>query len=105
MSGERRNLIAGARTLVGTPRFNPIKLASDSKAVIGLNMLKLWDAKGSLDEFIDPLTEWVADGQAPAVVAEAFPLERGRGGPPLPGGAQERRKGRPHALAGCTLSR
>ena len=77
MSGDRRNLVAGARTLVGTPRFNPLKLASDSKAVIGLNMLKLWDAKGSLDEFIDPLTEWVEAGKLRPVVAEAFPLERG----------------------------
>jgi NADPH:quinone reductase-like Zn-dependent oxidoreductase len=77
ISGERRNIIAGARTLVQTPRFNPIKLASQSKAVIGLNMLTLWDAKGSLDEYIEPLQEWVAAGKLRPVVAEAFPLERG----------------------------
>ena len=77
ISGERRNLVAGARTVLGTPRFNPIKLASESKAVIGLNMLKLWDAKGSLDEFIDPLSNWIGEGKLRPVVAEAFPLERG----------------------------
>ena len=77
ISGERRNLVAGARTLLGTPRFNPIKLASASKAVIGLNMLTLWDAKGSLDEFIDPLSSWIGEGKLRPVVAEAFPLERG----------------------------
>ena len=77
MSGERRNLVAGARTLVGTPRFNPIKLASDSKAVIGLNMLRLWDAKGELTEYIEPLWQWVAEDKLRPVVSEAFPLERG----------------------------
>ena len=77
ISGERRNLVAGARTLVGTPRFNPIKLASDSKGVIGLNMLRLWDAKGAIREFIDPLWEWVAEDKLRPVVSEAFPLERG----------------------------
>jgi len=77
ISGERRSIVAGARTLVGTPRFNPIKLASESKAVIGLNMLRLWDAKGTLQEFIDPLWEWVAEDRLRPVVAEAFPLERG----------------------------
>ena len=77
ISGDRRNLVAGARTVLQTTRFNPIKLASESKAVIGLNMLKLWDAKGSLDEFITPLWQWVAEGKLRPVVAEAFPLERG----------------------------
>jgi NADPH:quinone reductase-like Zn-dependent oxidoreductase len=77
ISGERRNLVAGARTLVGTPRFNPIKLASESKAVIGLNMLRIWDSKGDIREFIDPLWQWVAEDKLRPVVAEAFPLERG----------------------------
>ena len=40
-------------------------------------MLTLWDSKGSLDEFIEPLTEWVQGGKLHPVVAEAFPLERG----------------------------
>ena len=40
-------------------------------------MLTLWDAKGSLDEFVEPLWEWVAEDKLRPVVAEAFPLERG----------------------------
>ena len=35
------------------PRFNPLKMMRESKSVIGLNMLTLWDAKQSLDELID----------------------------------------------------
>jgi len=77
VSGERRNLVTALRTYFGMPRFNPIPMMSQSKAVIGLNMLTLWDAKGSLDEYIEPLTEWVADGRLRPIVAETFPLERG----------------------------
>jgi NADPH:quinone reductase-like Zn-dependent oxidoreductase len=77
VSGERRSIPTALKTLAQTPRFNPIKMASESKAVIGLNMLKLWDAKGSLDEYIEPLSEWVAAGRLRPVVSESFPLERG----------------------------
>jgi NADPH:quinone reductase-like Zn-dependent oxidoreductase len=76
-SGERRNLTAAARTVMQMPRFNPMKLMPESKAVIGLNMLKLWDSKGSLDEFLPPLQEWIDQGWLRPVVAKAFPLEEG----------------------------
>jgi NADPH:quinone reductase-like Zn-dependent oxidoreductase len=45
--------------------------------VIGLNMLRIWDSKGSLDEYIDPLQQWMGNGAVRPVVAEAFPLEKG----------------------------
>jgi NADPH:quinone reductase-like Zn-dependent oxidoreductase len=77
VSGERRSIPAALRMMAQTPRFNPLKLASESKAVIGLNMLKLWDSKQSLDEFIEPLAKWVAEGKLRPVVAKAFPLEHG----------------------------
>jgi NADPH:quinone reductase-like Zn-dependent oxidoreductase len=77
VSGERRNLVTALRTYFGMPRFKAIPLMTESKAVIGLNMLTLWDAKGSLDEYIQPLTKWVDEGRLRPVVAEAFPLERG----------------------------
>jgi NADPH:quinone reductase-like Zn-dependent oxidoreductase len=76
VSGEKRNLRKAAANLARVPRFNPIKMASDSRAVIGLNMLRLWDARGTLDEFIEPLAQWVAQGLLRPVVAETFPLER-----------------------------
>ena len=77
VAGERRDIVRAVRTLARTPRFNPIRLASDSIGVIGLNLLRLWDAKGSLDEYIVPLQKWVDAGDLRPVVAEAFPLERG----------------------------
>ena len=59
------------------PRFGPVKLMSESKSVIGLNMLKLWDAKQSLDEYIGPLSEWIESGAIRPVVAARFPLADG----------------------------
>jgi NADPH:quinone reductase-like Zn-dependent oxidoreductase len=47
-----------------------------SRAVIGLNMLRLWDAKGSFDEYLVPLREWIDGGKLRPVVADSFPLER-----------------------------
>jgi NADPH:quinone reductase-like Zn-dependent oxidoreductase len=75
--GERRELSKAVKMVAQTPRFNAFRLFSDSKAVIGLNMLRLWDAKGSVEEYIEPLTKWVESGQIKPVVSEAFPLERG----------------------------
>jgi NADPH:quinone reductase-like Zn-dependent oxidoreductase len=75
VSGERRSIPTALRTLAQTPRFNPIKMASDSKAVIGLNMLRIWDVHGTLD--VSALERWVAEGKLRPVVAESFPLEKG----------------------------
>ena len=76
VTGEKRNLPKAAANLARVPRFNPIKLASESISIVGLNMLRLWDARGTLDEFIEPLAQWVDQGLLHPVVAEAFPLER-----------------------------
>ena len=76
VTGEKRNLPKAAANLATVPRFNPIKMASESKSVIGLNMLRLWDARGSLEEYIEPLEQWIDQGLLRPVVAEAFPLER-----------------------------
>ena len=77
VSGEKRNLPRAIAEVVQTPWFNPMRLMPASKSVIGLNMLALWDAKGSLDEYVEPLSKWIESGAIRPVVAEAFPLERG----------------------------
>jgi NADPH:quinone reductase-like Zn-dependent oxidoreductase len=77
VSGDRRNVPGAILRLVQTPWFHPLRLSSQSKAVLGLNMLRLWDSKGSLDEWIDPLQQWVEAGKLRPVVAKAFPLEEG----------------------------
>src|SRR3954470_24299451 len=76
VSGEKRNLAKAAANFARVPRFNPIKMSSESRSVIGLNMLRLWDARGTVDEFIEPLSQWLDQGLLRPVVSEAFPLER-----------------------------
>src|SRR5436305_8494759 len=74
--GERRNLLTAGRAALSMPRFNLIKQMSASKSVIGLNMLTLWDHRGTLEEWITPLRELLDDGTIAPVVAESFPFDR-----------------------------
>jgi NADPH:quinone reductase-like Zn-dependent oxidoreductase len=76
MAGDQRNLLTAAKTALQMPRFNLIKQMSDSKAVIGLNLLSIWDELGSAARWVQPLSEMLADGTIQPVVAQAFPLER-----------------------------
>jgi NADPH:quinone reductase-like Zn-dependent oxidoreductase len=75
VSGQRRNLVTALRTVIRMPRFNMIKQMSESKAVIGLNMLTLWKDRGTLEPWIAPLSEMLADGTVKPVVAGAFSFE------------------------------
>ena len=75
-AGEKRNLLTAARTVIRMPRFNLVKQMSQSKAVIGLNMLRLWDDAKTLDPWIEPLRALMDDGTIAPVVAEAFPFDR-----------------------------
>ena len=74
---DRRSRARALKAIAQTPLFHPMRLMGQSKSVIGLNLLTLWDSKGSLDEYIEPLSAWIAEGKLRPVVAEAFPLERG----------------------------
>jgi NADPH:quinone reductase-like Zn-dependent oxidoreductase len=77
MAGERRSPLRAARVLAQMPRFGVLKLMRESKSVIGLNMLSLWDARQTLAEYIGPLTEWVEQGAFRPVVAKEFALDEG----------------------------
>jgi NADPH:quinone reductase-like Zn-dependent oxidoreductase len=76
VAGERRNLVVAARTALQMPRFNLIKQMSDSKSVIGLNVLSIWDEFQSADRWTGPLTEMLADGTIRPVVSESFAFDR-----------------------------
>ena len=75
--GEKRDIRAIAKMIATTPVFHPMQMMPASKAVIGLNMLTLWDEFGSLDDWIQPLRAWIDDRSIRPVVAEAFPIEDG----------------------------
>jgi NADPH:quinone reductase-like Zn-dependent oxidoreductase len=75
--GERRNLLRAAPQALRMLRgFDLIKQMSDSKAVIGLNMLRLWDDRGTLDPWLEPLTALMEDGTIAPLVSDAVPFDR-----------------------------
>jgi NADPH:quinone reductase-like Zn-dependent oxidoreductase len=75
VSGERKNVVTALRAVVRMPRFNMIKQMSESKAVIGLNMLSLWKDRGTLEPWIGPMRELLANGTVKPVVSGAFSFE------------------------------
>jgi NADPH:quinone reductase-like Zn-dependent oxidoreductase len=74
LRGERRSLLRAARTLVRTPRFNPMRQLAASKTVIGLDTIALWERRGNLGELIRPLESFLAEGRIKPTVAATFPL-------------------------------
>jgi NADPH:quinone reductase-like Zn-dependent oxidoreductase len=75
VSGQRRNVITALRTVLRMPRFNLIRQMSESKAVIGLNMLTLWKDRQTLEPWIAPLREMIDDGTIKPVVAGEFSFQ------------------------------
>jgi NADPH:quinone reductase-like Zn-dependent oxidoreductase len=75
VAGERRNPITALRTIARMPRFNMVKQMSESKAVIGLNMLSLWKDRGTLEPWIAPMRELIDDGTVAPVIAGSFSFE------------------------------
>ena len=73
--GEKRSLRTAAPQALAMMRgFNLLDQLSESKAVIGLNMLRLWDDRGSLEPWITPLAEALRDGTASPIVHAAVPF-------------------------------
>src|SRR4029453_3739253 len=74
-AGERRSPLRALRVLAQMPRFNPLKLMRESKSVIGLNMLTLWDERESIDDLLEPLRDWIEAGALRPVIAQEFRLD------------------------------
>jgi NADPH:quinone reductase-like Zn-dependent oxidoreductase len=75
VSGERKNPVTALRAVARMPRFNMIKQMSESKAVIGLNMLTLMKHRGSLRPWIEPLQPMLDDGTIKPIIAGTFSFE------------------------------
>jgi NADPH:quinone reductase-like Zn-dependent oxidoreductase len=75
VSGGKRKLVPALRTLASMPRFSLVKQMSESKAVIGLNMLTLWKDRETLEPWIEPLRELLEDGTIEPVIAGSFTFE------------------------------
>lgn len=73
--GEKRSLRRAAPQALSMLRgFSLLDQLQDSKAVIGLNMLRLWDDRGTLEPWISPLTSALRDGTVSPVVHAAVPF-------------------------------
>ena len=75
VSGQRRNPFTALRAVARMPRFNLIKQMSESKAVIGLNMLTLLKDRGTIGPWITPMQELLDDGTVRPVVGGDFSFE------------------------------
>jgi NADPH:quinone reductase-like Zn-dependent oxidoreductase len=74
--GEKRSLRRAAPQVLSMLRgFNLMDQLSASKAVIGLNMLRLWDDRGTLEPWITPLTQALQDGTIVPIVHAAVPFD------------------------------
>lgn len=73
--GEKRSLRAAAPQALAMLRgFNLMDQLSESKAV--MNMLRLWDDRGTLGPWIAPLTEALQYGTISPIVHAAVPFAR-----------------------------
>jgi len=73
--GEKRSLRTAAPHALSMLRgFNLLDQLSESKAVIGLNMLRLWDDRGTLEPWITPLKGALDDGTISPIVHAAVPF-------------------------------
>ena len=76
-TGETRHpLKALPQALPMLRGFNLIKQMQESKTVIGLNMLTLWDDRGTLEPWVRPVQALLEDGTITPVVSDAVPFDR-----------------------------
>ncbi len=75
--GEKRNLRRALPQALRMMRgFDLIKQLNESKAVVGINMKRLWDDRGTLAPWIEPLTAYLDDATIAPVVHAAVPFAR-----------------------------
>lgn len=73
--GETRSLRTAIPQIASMFRgFNLLKQLDESKTVIGLNMLGLWDDRGTLEPWTTPLTALLTDGTIAPVVHAQVPF-------------------------------
>lgn len=75
VTGDKKNLLTAAPQALRMVRgFNLMDQMGDSKTVIGLNMLTLWKDRGTLEPWVTPLLELMADGTIQPVVSDVVPF-------------------------------
>ena len=76
MQGERRNMLKAAPKALRMLRgFSLIDQMGQSKAVIGLNMLRLWEDRGTLAPWIEPIRQLMDEGVVKPVVSDVVKFD------------------------------
>lgn len=76
MAGERRNMIkAMPKALRMVRGFSLLDQMASSRSVIGLNMLRLWEDRGTLAPWIEPVADLLARGVVRPVVSDVVPFD------------------------------
>lgn len=76
-SGLRRNVLGVVWKAIRWPRFGPIALMNDNRAVAGVNVGHLWKADALIRPQIERLLDYARDGRIRPRVDRAFPLAEG----------------------------
>jgi synaptic vesicle membrane protein VAT-1 len=72
--GGKRSLLKGAKSLIETPRFHPLRLLSKNASIIGVNLSRLQSKPALLHREMGELFEMYAAGKIKPVVGKRFPL-------------------------------
>jgi NADPH:quinone reductase-like Zn-dependent oxidoreductase len=75
--GVARNLLRVVWRLARWPRFGPLALMNDNRAVLGVNLGHLWDARELLTPQVNALLGYAREGKVKPRVDRTFPLAEG----------------------------
>lgn len=70
----KKSLVRGAKALLQTPRFHPLKLMGRNMAVIGVNMGQMRARAGVVRGELEEIFKMYATGQVKPVIGKTFPL-------------------------------
>jgi NADPH:quinone reductase-like Zn-dependent oxidoreductase len=72
--GEKRSLFRIASSLLSVPRFSPMSLMDENRAVAGVNMGHLWTEAGLLTTELVALLRLYREGKIRPVIDQVFPF-------------------------------
>jgi NADPH:quinone reductase-like Zn-dependent oxidoreductase len=70
--GSKRSMVSALIGLAKMPTFKPLRLMSQNKGVLGVNLGHLWHRGEEMAAMLEEITELFADGTFMPVVDKAF---------------------------------
>lgn len=75
-TGRGRNLLRTVWKALRWPRFGPLKLMSQNRAVLGVNLGNLWDSAHIIRPQVEALLRYAAEGAIRPRVDRSFPFDQ-----------------------------